>query len=188
MGSLVPWRARVYLSGRLPRGFPARLSHSALSPAASESPSGSASLPEVDIASLPNGSCCSGSVAHWLLICKTDTLIVSPGILVHATSSGLCKALSSGPARRGSAAKCQFMFYSLGAQRSCPRCLLYVILLKAPSLCENMGLRWSRLLQGSVKRPLCVSFKSGLRFVPLTLCKGTGQRLLAPGQARPREL
>lgn len=53
---------------------------------------------------------------------------------------------------------------------------------------ENTRLCWPRLLQGPVKRPLCVSFKTGLCFVSPALCKGTGQQLLAAGQAGPREL
>lgn len=79
-------------------------------------------------------------------------------------------------------------FHSLQAQHSCKRWVLYLLLLKAPFLRENTRLCWPRLLQGSVKRPLCVSFKAGLCFVSLALCKGTEQQLLAPGQAGPREL
>lgn len=68
------------------------------------------------------------------------------------------------------------------------QCEVYVMLLGAPSLHESMGLHWSRSLRGSLKRPLCVSFKARLCFVSLALCKGAEYQLPAAGQAGPQAL
>ena len=59
------------------------------------------------------------------------------------------------------------------------------MLLKAPSLCEIICLSWSKLLQGFLKRPLCVSLKTRSVLSPWLSAKGPGHSCWHPASWVP---